>query len=95
MQVRSRLFRSTTSPGTPPAATYTALHDLDGNGQIASTDILLVRRANGSTLPAGEPTVPAATTMTSTGTTTSTTSLFSTRRLSLWDRLQAREGSVV
>ena len=57
--VRFRQGTSPASPGTAPY-TYTAFHDVDGNGAINVFDTLAVRNLDGTALPAGTPGAPAA-----------------------------------
>ena len=51
IQVRSRIRRSTASPGAATTRQYTPFHDLDGNGAIGVLDLMHVRRNGGKRLP--------------------------------------------
>ena len=56
MQVRSRVGRSTASPGASTTGQYTPSHDLNGSGAIDVLDLMHARRNVGKRLPSETPT---------------------------------------
>jgi hypothetical protein len=79
LELRRRYGRSTASPG-PAGSTlsYTAFHDVNGDGVLNAQDLVMVRRNLLRSLPAGQPAAPAAPPPAAPALQTATEDLFST-----------------